>query len=365
VRDAEKQKMSKTKGNVIDPLVVTEKYGTDAVRMALLQGAAPGTDIVLTEERMAASQAFANKIWNAARFLFLKMEASGVEPPFPEGEALEGSALEDRWMFSRLDRCAEQANRAIEQYRYHEAAQTLWHFFWHEFCDWYVELKKPALTENSGITPGWRNLLTVFEKALRLLHPAMPFITEELWQRVAAGAPGQPKSIALAAYPQPQPGWRDEPAEREMELLQDIIVAARNLRAQLKIDPKEPIEATLHARGLAFRVAEENAEAIHRLARVRARPSRDVAPERGVVKRSTPDYDLVLHVPAGQAEALRESLGKEVTSLERLAGAARRQLSDAQFLANAPAEIVEGRREKLAEYEAQLERSTAMLAGLG
>src|SRR5205807_2431259 len=148
VRDAEKQKMSKTRGNVVDPLVVTEKYGTDAVRMALLQGAAPGTDIVLSEDRMESSRSFANKIWNAARFLFLNMERSGVEPwvpanlqefrPEAEGEA--GAApVEDRWIFSRLNACAEQVNRAIAQYRYHEAAQVLWHFFWHEFCDWYVE----------------------------------------------------------------------------------------------------------------------------------------------------------------------------------------------------------------------------------
>ena len=195
VRDAERQKMSKTRGNTIDPLVVTEKYGTDAVRMALLQGAAPGTDIVLTEERMESSRAFANKIWNAARFLFLNMERSGVEPWTPENleqflpepdPVTLAAPIEDRWIFSRLNSCAEQVNRAIEQYRYHEAAQLLWHFFWHEFCDWYLELKKLDFRENSGLTAGWRNTLAAFETALRLLHPAMPFLTEELWQRLAA-----------------------------------------------------------------------------------------------------------------------------------------------------------------------------------
>ncbi|HFB98908.1 MAG TPA: valine--tRNA ligase, partial [Bryobacterales bacterium] len=226
VRDAERQKMSKTKGNVIDPLEVTEKYGTDAVRMSLLQGAAPGTDIVLTEERMVASRAFANKIWNAARFLFLKMQAAGVEPHIPESEALEEAPLEDRWIFSRLNRCAEQVNKAIANYRYHEAAQTLWHFFWHEFCDWYVELKKLRLEEGSGLNRDWRNLLTAFETALRLLHPAMPFITEELWQRMAKGSEARPRSIALAPYPQPRGEWSDEEAERRMELLQEIIVSA-------------------------------------------------------------------------------------------------------------------------------------------
>src|SRR5262249_53276947 len=120
VRDADRQKMSKTRGNVVDPLVVTEKYGTDAVRMALIQGAAPGTDIVLTEERMESSRAFANKIWNAARFLFLKLE---------NAETQEGVAVEDRWIHSRLNTCADRVNRAIADYRYHEAAQELWRFF--------------------------------------------------------------------------------------------------------------------------------------------------------------------------------------------------------------------------------------------
>src|SRR5205823_7226965 len=157
VRDAERQKMSKTRGNVIDPLEVTEKYGTDAVRMALLQGAAPGTDIVLTEDRMGSARAFANKIWNAARFLLMSQpteQAAGAPGPQP---------IEDRWIFSRLNTTAEQANRAIEQYRYHEFAQLLWHFFWHEFCDWYLELKK---------VPGadWSRTAEAFETALRLLH---------------------------------------------------------------------------------------------------------------------------------------------------------------------------------------------------
>ena len=169
VRDAERQKMSKTKGNVIDPLVVTEKYGTDAVRMALLQGAAPGTDIVLTEERMESSRAFANKIWNAARFLFMNADLDATAPATP--------TIEDRWIVSRLNAAAETANRAIEQYRYHEFALELWKFFWHEFCDWYLELKKVSAT-------GWGNAVAAFETALRLLHPAMPFLTEELWQRL-------------------------------------------------------------------------------------------------------------------------------------------------------------------------------------
>src|SRR5262249_30413960 len=154
--------------------------------------------------------------------------------------------LEDRWIFARLNKAAEQANRAIAQYRYHEVAQTLWHFFWDEFCDWYLEIKKLRFQENSGLTDDWRNILTVFEQALRLLHPAMPFITEELWQRLAAGGGASVKSVALAPYPQPQDAWRHEEAERQMTLLQEIIVSARNLRAQMKIDQKEQLNGVLY-----------------------------------------------------------------------------------------------------------------------
>ncbi|HET8547288.1 MAG TPA: valine--tRNA ligase, partial [Bryobacteraceae bacterium] len=240
VRDAEKQKMSKTKGNVIDPLEVTEKYGTDAVRMSLLLGAAPGTDIVLTTERMESARAFANKIWNASRLIFMNMERSKVEPWLPPqlagrgpdavGDALQ-VPLEDRWMFSRLNHVIEQVNAAIASYRYHEAAQTLWHFFWHEFCDWYLEIKKIALEPDTGINGHWRNLLSVYEVALRLLHPVMPFITEELWQRLAQGVGNRPRSIALATFPEPDPAAHDMVAVREMEVLQEIVTAAREYRA--------------------------------------------------------------------------------------------------------------------------------------
>src|SRR5215831_1898651 len=227
IRDAERQKMSKSKGNVVDPLEICDRYGTDAVRFALARMGAPGTDIALSDDRMESSRAFANKIWNAARFLFLNMERSGVEPRMPEAlpESLETFRpepcadtlevpVEDRWIFSRLNSTSEQANRAIEQYRYHEAAQLLWHFFWHEFCDWYVELKKLRFRENTGLNADWRNTLAAFETALRLLHPAMPFLTEELWQRLAPSRRDRPTSIALCPYPRYRKEETDYKAER-------------------------------------------------------------------------------------------------------------------------------------------------------
>ena len=361
VRDAERQKMSKTRGNVIDPLVVTENYGTDSVRMALLQGAAPGTDIVLTEERMESSRNFANKIWNAARFLFLNMERSGVERavprsleqfrPLAEAETLE-VPIEDRWIFSRLNATAEQVNRAIEQFRYHEAAQLLWHFMWHEFCDWYVELKKLKFTENSGLTPGWRNILAAFETALRLLHPAMPFLSEELWQRLAAGNENRPVSIAVASFPQYRAELTDFAAEREIELLQEIVTMARTLRTENKLDPKQPLNATLYSRNDALETARRHAAAIQKLANVKMAFKDEAAPKAAAV-RSTAKFDLVLEVPAAQQEAQQKRIEKEIEQLDKNIASMERQLSDATFLAKAPPQVIEGMRKKLEEYRQQ------------
>ena len=361
VRDAEGQKMSKTKGNVIDPLVVTEKYGTDAIRMAMLQCAAPGTDIVLTEARMESSRAFANKIWNAARFLFLNMERCGVEPWVPERlaeflpEAEGGEVpIEDRWIFSRLNDCARQANRTIETYRYHEAAQLLWQFIWHEFCDWYVELKKLRFQENSGLTAGWRNLLAAFENVLRLLHPAMPFLTEELWQRLAAG-PSRPSSIALAAYPQYRRETTDFAAEREMGILQEIVTMARTLRTESKLDPRQQLTGTLYSRTAALEVAQRHAEAIRKLANVKLEFQAGAAPKAPAM-RSTAEFDLVLEVPKSQEEAKARRDAKEIEQLDRNIASHERQLSDEAFLAKAPAKVVDGMRAKLAAYKAQRDK---------
>jgi valyl-tRNA synthetase len=372
VRNFDKQKMSKTKGNTVDPLDITEKFGTDAVRMALITSAAPGADIIWTEDKCPSARAFANKIWNAARFLFLKMESSAVEPwmaapgaPRLAESSAGAPALEDRWIFSRLSRCAEQVNRALEQFRFHEAAQTLWHFFWHEFCDWYIEFKKLRLQDGSGLNADWRNLLTVFDSALRLLHPVMPFLTEELWQRLTEGVEGRPASIALARYPQYEEAAIDAGAETAMALIQEVITAARNLRADMKTDPKQRLEGVLYARSEVVEAARGQLEAIEKLALVKLDLVAGTAPKLAGAVRSTTDFDLTLRAPAAQLDAQRKRLLKEIEQLEKPIANSRRQLSDETFLARAPEKGVQGIRDKLAEYEAQLAKSRAALEGLG
>jgi valyl-tRNA synthetase len=347
VRDADKQKMSKTKGNVIDPLVVTEKYGTDAIRMALLQGAAPGADIVINDQRMESARAFANKIWNAARFVFMK---AGQAPASGE---LQRASLADRWIFSRFTRAAGEMNKAIGAYRYHEAAQTAWSFFWHDFCDWYVELSK--------LNPDTTALLAVFEASLRLLHPVMPFLTEELWHRLHED---QSKSIAVQPYPQFNPEWVDEAAESDMAVLQDIVTAARTLRAGLKLDPKEQLEGELYSAGRAFEVATASAEAITKLAGVRLSLHPGHAPTLTGAVRATPAFDLRLSVSETQLAALKARLVKELEQLNKNIANLERQLGDEKFLARAPEHVTADMRSKLADYQAQLGKSQEALGNL-
>jgi valyl-tRNA synthetase len=320
VRDAERQKMSKTKGNTIDPLVINEKYGTDAVRFALLISAAPGGDIALSEDRIASCRNFANKIWNASRLLFGKpREGAGVPV-----------SLADRWIGSRLNACAGVANEAFKDHRYHEASQALWHFFWDDFCDWYLELKKPE--------SDWSYAYVVYEKALRLLHPLMPFLTEELWQRL--GNPG--KSVALELYPKGGPP--DIEAEAEMVKLQDLIIEIRQGRAANKIDKGMLLEAETGAAGRYLTFLEANRATIERLGNVR-------------LTLTNGPFQLKLNIPVDRAR-----LTKENVELEKVIRNSRRQLDNADVIAKMPEKVVETLRAKLVAYEAQLKKNIDALA---
>jgi valyl-tRNA synthetase len=347
VRDADRQKMSKTKGNVVDPLTVNEKFGTDAMRLSLVLGAAAGNDIAFTEERLESARAFANKLWNAARFIFLNMERCGVTPQVPAENA--APQIEDRWIQSRLRETASAMNRHLEMHRYHEAAQTIWHFFWDEFCDWYLEIKKLRFVDGSGLNDDWKALLTTFETGLRLLHPVMPFITEELSQRLDSS-----QSISLKPYP--QGGEPDADAVKQMAVLQEIIVAARNIRAERKIDRKLALRASINSPFAVDRLVVEKLAGLTIVDSV----------ENGV-KRSTPDFDLLVEVPqesAEQVQAQRAKLTKEIEQLEKVIANSERQLSNEDFMSKAPEKVVTGIREKLAGYRVQLEKSKAALEAL-
>jgi valyl-tRNA synthetase len=378
VRTAEGAKMSKAKGTGVDPLQLTEQYGTDAMRYMLASMSAPGTDISLSEDRILGGRAFANKIWNAARFLFVnleKIEAQGVtleELAAPEIRAKAPYAvpgeqsLVHRWIFSRLAAVVEQVNDALENFRFHEAAQTIYHFFWGDFCDWYIEWVKPTLiSDNRDVAiPTWQNIFAAFDDALRLLHPIMPFLTEELWHRLPQ--PVGALSIGLREFPQRRPTV-DPNAAPQVPFIQSIVLAARNIRAETKLDPKRKIPAELSiASPWDRQLIEQNLDPILRLATLSELKivSGHLNPAGGSI-RSTGRFDLRIAHGAGvdkQAELTR--LKKESERLAKDIESKKNRLADDSFRQKAPAEIVRGIEATLAERQIEHQKLLDRLAQL-
>ena len=364
VRDAERQKMSKVKGNVIDPIEVTEKYGTDAVRFTLASMASPGTDIAFSEERTEGYRAFANKIWNAARFVFMNLDRAGQGASLTAGAPeSELQRLENRWIVSRFHRVAGGVNQDLANYRFDEAASSIYKFFWGDFCDWYVEIIKPRL---AGPAEEARAALAflgdVFEGALRLLSPFMPFITEEIWHAVYEGKPPG-KSIALTPYPEVDERRLNDAAEQEMAILQDLIISIRNMRAEVKIEPKRKIPARIFADAEVRKLIEDNRGMIERLASVEGLEfaSQSLANTRGA--RVTAKFEVCI-VYEVDVVAERERLTKELKKLENELANHRRQLENQHFLNKAPAHVVDGLRKRVAELEVLIQKIRAALDNL-
>jgi len=381
VRDADRQKMSKTKGNVLDPIEVIGQYGTDATRFTLAAMAAPGTDIAFSESRTAGYRNFANKIWNAARFMFMnvdRVEQGGIwslgnfaRKPLQETWEASGfnlATLEDRWIDSRFKATIANVNGALEDYRFDGAANYVYDFFWGEFCDWYVELIKPRLTSLHAdeVRAACTNLVMLFEAALRLLHPIMPFITEEIWQTLYRGKPPE-RSIALAWYPRTDfIGQIDHASLTEMAILQDLIVSVRNLRAELKVEPKVkvPIEVFAHEPEIRA-MLEQNLTAIERLASVEkvtfvGSPLANLAGAR-----STSRFDVhAIYEKKIDVAVERERLTKELEKIEKQLAGAQARLGDEQFLSKAPAHVVEGLRKQVGEATVLREKILAQLKEL-
>ena len=380
VRDAERQKMSKTKGNVIDPLEIIEKFGTDATRFTLAAMAAPGTDIAFSPSRTEGYRNFANKIWNAARFMFMNVDriepglrpGGGQECPPHTGKGVAGfkaQGLEDRWILSRFNRVTKDVNAALDTYRFHEAANSIYDFFWGEFCDWYIELIKPRLmaeNDQQAAATACANLVQVFDASLRLLHPVMPFITEEIWQAMYDGAPPL-KSVALAAYPQADEAQIDLRAETEMAVLQDLIVSVRNLRAELKVEPKVKVPIEIYAHDAETRrLIEENRGSVERLGSVEQVSFVESSRAKLAGARSTARFDVhVVYERKIDVAAERERLKKELEKIEKPLASSQGRLNDEQFLKKAPAQVVEGLRKQVDELKILQEKTLAKLKELG
>jgi valyl-tRNA synthetase len=369
VRDAERQKMSKTKGNVLDPLDIIQRFGTDATRFTLAAMAAPGTDIAFSESRTDGYRAFANKIWNAARFMFMNVDR--IQPGLRPVAGFETGTLEDRWILSRFNRVTAEVNAALETFRFHEAANRIYDFFWGEFCDWYLELIKLRLNFEEGADKAQAqiacgNLVNLFEASLRLLHPVMPFITEEIWQAIYEGKPPL-ASIALALYPQADEQHFDLAAETEMAILQDLIVNVRNVRAELKVEPKVKVPIEVFAHEPAIRaMIEQNRGAVERLANVEKLTFVGTSLAKQAGARSTARFDVhLVYERKIDVAAECERLKKEREKLEKEFANNQKQLGNEQFLAKAPANVVEGLRRRAQELVVLIDKTKSKMNELG
>jgi valyl-tRNA synthetase len=385
VRDADRQKISKTKGNVIDPIEIVTKYGTDAVRFTLAAQASPGTDIAFNEARTEGYRAFANKIWNAARFLQMNIDRgreAGYKVSLESHDSVsielpEHTPLETRWIFSRLSTVSDSVAHSLADYRFDEAANSVYQFFWGAFCDWYLELVKLRMDffpdENGIFKPHsdvaaitLNALVSVFEAALRLLSPFMPFLTEELWHALYAsvGTSSPAQSIALTHYPRAEDFADDEPSVLAMTTLQDLIVTIRGLRKELAVPEKESTPIQIHASAEIYGLAHANADMLSRLARVDAvEPA--LATLTGNNARSTSAFDVaILYERQIDVAAERERLTKDLAKYNKGLEAADKQLGNEGFIARAPAHIVEGLRKQHTETLALKQKAEAALAAL-
>ena len=337
VRDAHGQKMSKSKGNVIDPLEVMEKFGTDALRFTLSIMAVPGTDISLSEERLEGYRAFCNKIWNATRFVLMNIDES-VDTSTVDYKNL---TLADKWILSKLTKAIANVDENIDKFRFHEAANTLYHFLWHDFCDWYIESTKKRLLKGEENVK--KLLVLVLTRVLKLLHPFMPYITEELYQKL----PGHKESIAIEQFPVFRQDWVDEVAENEFETLQELISKIRGIRTEKKIPPSKKIEVELiplndEIKSLIERERDlisllVNAEKLECVERFDEEKMYSKAASKGTEIGVSLENLL-------DKQAERERIEKELAKIEKEIEKVEKKLNNEQFLARAPKEVVEKNR---------------------
>src|SRR5256885_4098317 len=359
VRDAEGQKMSKSKGNVADPLEVMARYGRDAFRFTLAALAAQGRDIRLSEDRIEGYRNFANKLWNAARLVLSNLDgydaakARKVEP-----------TLADRWIQSRLAATIGAVRTSMRRYRFNDAASAVYQFLWHEYCDWYLEsakLSRPRAAEPGERLRPQHTLVEVLETTLRLLHPFMPFVTEEVWQRL----PHKGESIMVAPYPKAARKQHDPTAEREMGAVIDVVTAVRNIRGAMRIADGVTLTATLRPARGAEALFTTTGPLVETLARARLRVDPRASRPRNSALAVVAGSEIYVELagvidPAAERARLQKEIGRVKESVEFR----KRKLARPEFVERAPAEIVAHERERLAADEALLEKLTASLGWL-
>jgi valyl-tRNA synthetase len=367
VRDAEGQKMSKSKGNVVDPLVMIDQYGADAFRFTLTAFAAQGRDIKLAPERIEGYRNFANKIWNASRFVLMNLEQDFA----PNANLVsDRTSLADMWILSRLHSVVKEVQAALTDYRFNDVASTLYQFIWHEYCDWYLELSKPALYEEKGSASRKATqtvLAHVLETALRLLHPIMPFITEEIWQTLPEGVRSEAQSIMISKFPAVDEKRINAEIEQDMQMVMDTILAIRNIRGEMNIAPSAQINAIVKVEtkklGAHLEKSAGYVKTLARLSELRIgmNETKPKAAATGVITGAEVYVPLEGILDLAQE---RDRLMKEIAKISKDIDVFSRKLSNKDFVDKAPKAVVEKDTAKLEEFKVKrekLEQSLKML----
>ena len=358
VRDEKGEKMSKTRGNDVDPVELVSEHGADAVRFTMTALAAPGTDPALSVARLLGYRAFVNKLWNASRFLLMNLEGD-IDRDY-EFQALPAPS---RWILSRLQTVAGRVNEQLEAFRFDLAANELYHFVWNEFCDWYIEVAKALLADPEEAPRARGVLVDCLDAILRLLHPITPHVTEEIWQRL----PHEGRSIMVAPFPTPDAGKSDPVAESEMARLMELVTEIRKVRSTYEVEPRRRIDVTVLARDASDRAfVEGHARLVRELARLERF---DVVAEAEDVARiiRQPVGALELRVPmAGLFDIAAEKtrLTKARLKIQKELEGLQRRLDNPKFLEKARAEIVQEHRDKVSGLRERIERLEVTLREL-
>ncbi len=350
VRDIEGRKMSKSLGNSIDPLEIINEYGTDALRFSLISITSQGQDVYLSKERFEQGRNFANKIWNASRFVLMNLENASIgKSDLCVYFKKEKLSLANRWILSRLYTTLKEVNKLLDSYRFNEAANAMYRFFWHEFCDWYLEMIKPVIKE-----PQYQLVLyKVIEKFLRMVHPYMPFITEEIWHQLKPGE----GYIMAAQWPHVQDQIIDKKLEKKMDLCIETITAIRNMRAELEIAPAQQVDCTISSETkLSRSTIEEMLPTITYLARVgrldiNEKPANTGSCVSSVVK----DLHISISLEGViDVEKEKKKIEGKIAKTHQDIKSKEAMLSNKAFVERAPEEIVGKEREKLAQLKETL-----------
>ena len=355
VRDEQGQKMSKSKGNVIDPLEIMSRYGTDAFRFTLTAMAAMGRDIKLAEERIGGYQNFVNKLWNAARFVQMNLgDSADARPSGQNRLAANDLGLADSWIRSRLASTIRDAREAVEAYRFNDYANVLYQFTWHEFCDWYIEMSKLSLNgADADQAAECRQLLReLLEQILLLLHPIMPYVTEEIWQVLGEERP----SIMVEPYPKLEAAWIDAGCEKQMNFLMGVIRAVRNLRTELNCPPGKEVKVIFCGRDTDLDFLREQQPYLRALARVGAADYRSTGDRPKGAATAVVDATEI-YLPLDDLINLddeRARLSKEIGKIEDEMQRVQKKLGNNDFIAKAKEEVIQKERDKAIQFEEKM-----------